>query len=543
VKALREAGVDSIAVCFLWSFRNSSHEDAALELVKELAPDIYATSSHQVIPLEGEYERFITTVLDAYVGPATQSYMASVASFLAERKLEPRLLLMKADGTTAYADSVMPVATVHSGPAAGVKAAEMLGKILGYENVIATDVGGTTFDVSVITDGRPSYNREPQIEKYRTLYPTLDIVSLGAGGGTIVRADKELGSIHVGPDSAGSNPGPACYGFGGNEATISDAALLLGYLDPDFFNGGRMGLHRAEAERVFTPIADALGMGLTEAAWGAYEILNAHMSDLIMGMTVRRGLNVRDYVLFSFGGAGPAHVAYMGATLGARKAIIPISSSVYSALGLATTPIGHTFVKYDYRVLPISAEVLNENIGPLHRRVREELLAGGAREDSLDISAFIDMQYRLQINAVTMKLPTKDEYGEEDAEALGPLFDQAYTDLYGEGSAYPEAGRAAVSYLVRGEGIIHDFSPSPQPFGEGDAGQARRPDREAYFKGTGFVNTAIYDFSKLAPGNEVVGPSVIEAEETTIVVPPGFHAKLDSYRNVEIATEEGSRET
>lgn len=460
--------------------------------------------------------------------------MASVARFLADRKLAPRLLLMKADGTTAYADSVLPVATVHSGPAAGVKAAELLGRILGYDKIIATDVGGTTFDVSVITDGRPSYNREPQIEKYRTLYPTLDIASLGAGGGTIVRADRELGTIHVGPDSAGSNPGPACYGLGGNEATISDAALLLGYLDPDFFNGGRMRLHRSEAERVFAPVAEALGMSVTEAAWGAYEILTAHMSDLIMGMTVRRGRNVRDYVLFSFGGAGPAHVAYMGATLGARKAIVPASSSVLSALGLATTPIGHTFVKYDYRALPVSADVLNDNIGPLYRQAREELRAGGASEGSIEISVFVDMQYRLQINAVTMELPAKEEYTEEDAEMLGPLFDQAYTDLYGEGSAYPEAGRAVVSYLVRGEGTLHDFDPTPEALEEPGPESARGRGRQAYFKGAGFVDTDIFDFARLRPGSRVAGPAVIESEETTIVVPPGFLALLDGYRNVEL---------
>ena len=534
IETLKKNGAESIAVCFLWSFRNGEHEAAARDIAAQLYPELYHCTSHEVVPLEGEYERFITTVLDAYVGPATRDYMQSISAFLKSEGLKPRLLLMKADGAIAYSDSVKPVATVHSGPAGGVKATQTLGRILGYNNIISTDVGGTTFDVSVVTNGKETFSREPRIEKYSTLYPTLDIVSIGAGGGTIVHTDPELGTIHVGPHSAGSNPGPACYGFGGEQATITDAAVLLGYVNPDYFNGGRMQLQPQKSREVFERIASGIGMDIIETAHGAYEIINAHMSDLIIGMTVRRGLNVSDYVLFSFGGAGPVHVAHMGATLGAKKAVIPVSSSVYSALGLATSPIGHTYIKYDYRALPITAEVLNRNIGELRDRVRRELHEGGADAHSIDVRVYIDMKYMLQINTVPMQFPIKEEYDDADAETLGELFDAAYTDMYGAGSAYPEAGRAIVSYMVKGEGVIHDFEPRSESLGGVDPGDAQKGERAAYFKGDGFIDTALYDFARLTPGNEVTGPAVIESDETTIVVPPGFRGALDGFKNIEI---------
>ncbi len=539
VADLVEQGVESIAVCFLWSFTNSGHELRAKEIIQELYPDLYSCTSCEVVPLEGEYERFITTVLDAYVGPATLNYMKSVSGFLREKGLKPRLLLMKADGGIAYSDSVLPVATVHSGPAGGVKATRTFGRILGYDNIISTDVGGTTFDVSLVTNGKETFNREPRIEKFSTLYPTLDIVSIGAGGGTIVHADPELKTLHVGPQSAGSNPGPACYGFGGEQPTMTDAAVILGYINPEYFNGGRMALQPERSREAFDSVAAILGMDVVEVAQGAYEIINSHMSDLIMGMTVRRGVDISNYVIFSFGGAGPVHVAYMGATLGARKAIIPASSSVYSALGLATSPIGHTYIKYDYRTLPITAQVLNDNIGELQQRVKRELAEGGVPPDGMDIQVSLDMKYLLQINTVNMTIPLQDTYTEDDAAQLGDLFDQAYTDLYGAAAAYPEAGRVISSYMIKGEGIVHDFAPSPTPLAGKDAGAGNKGSRQAYFKGDGFLETPLFDFEKLLPGNEVYGPAIIEADETTIVVPPGYNASLDGFKNIELVSTEG----
>ena len=533
-RELAAKAVDAIAVCFLWSFRHGDHESQAKDIVSGLFPDIYCTTSHEVIPLEGEYERFITTVLDAYVGPLTQAYMTSLSSMLKKKGLKGRILLMKADGAIAYSDEVQPVATVHSGPAAGVVAARELGRILGYRNLISTDVGGTTFDVSVITDGRETFSREPRIEKYATLYPTLDIVSIGAGGGTIIWSDPELGTLHVGPQSARSNPGPACYGFGGAEPTITDAAMALGYLNPDYFVGGRMTLDKSKSIEALERLGKTLDMDVIDTAYGAYEIINAHMSDLIVGMTVNRGLNVSDYVLLGFGGAGPVHLAHMGATLGAKKCLIPASASVYSAHGLATSPIGHTHLVYDYQELPISAETLNRNLGPMYRKVSEELESDGIPEKDRTIVCYADMKYGLQINTVRFVIPTKAEYTEEDAAALGGWFDAAYSDMYGAGSGYSEAGRVIVSYMIKGEGVVYEFSPTLLSSAGPDASAALKDTRPAYFKAEGFLDTGVYDFALLKPGNVMAGPALIEAEETTMVVPPRFTALADGYLNIEI---------
>ncbi len=533
-KDLAEKKVESIAICFLWSFRDSSHEEEAKEIVSRLYPDIYCTTSHDVIPLEGEYERFITTVLDAYVGPLTQAYMTSLNAMLKARGLKSRVLLMEADGAIVYSDEVRPVATVHSGPAAGVVAAKELGRILGYKNLISTDVGGTTFDVSVITDGRETFSREPRIEKYATLYPTLDIVSIGAGGGTIIWSDPELGTLHVGPQSARSHPGPACYGFGGTEPTITDAALALGYLNPAYFVGGRMTLDKSKSVEALERLGRTLGMDVIDVAYGAYEIINSHMSDLIVGLTVNRGLNVSDYVLLGFGGAGPVHLAHMGATLGAKKCLIPAAASVYSAHGLATSRIGHTHLVYDYQVLPITAEVMNRNLGPLYRRVNEELASDGIPEKDRVIVCYVDMKYMLQINSVRFVIPTKAEYTEDDAAALGGWFDAAYTDMYGAGSGYPAAGSCVVSYMVKGEGTVYEFSPAEMPDAGPDPSLSLKDRRQAYFKPAGWLETAVYDYALLQPGNVMQGPALIEAEETTMVVPPGFRALADGYLNIEI---------
>ena len=533
-KDLVKQGVESIAICFLWSFRNPAHEEEAQAILSKLYPDIYSSTSSQVIPLEGEYERFITTILDNYVGPITNKYTSLLSSILKRMGLKVRLLLMKADGGIAYADSVLPVASVHSGPAGGVLGAQTVGKLLGYKNMISTDVGGTTFDVSIITNHEVTYSREPRIEKYNTLYPTLDIVSIGAGGGSIVWTDPEMKTLHVGPKSAGSEPGPACYGFGGTVPTITDACLILGYMNPDYFIGGRMKLYPEKSYEAFRKIADPLGMDVVEAAYGAYEIITAKMSDLIVGMTVRRGLNVSDYVLLAFGGGGAMHVALMGSMLGAKKVLVPSAASVYSALGLATSPIVHTHHKYDYQVLPITAETFNRNFEELDRLVNRDLDQDGMAEKDRHISFYVDMKYLLQINPVSFEIQRKKEYTREDAEDLANWFDNAYVEMYGPGSGYPAAGRAIVSYMAKGSGELYPFTLREAKIGTADPIAGLKGHRKAFFKEGKFVTTNIYDYAKLRPGNRIEGPAVIEAEDTTMLVPPAFIAEVDAYHNVVI---------
>jgi len=300
LKRLIDAGIESLAVSLLWSVRNPTHEQELSKIVHEMAPDLYVAISSEVAPVVGEYERTITTILDSYIGQVTKESLGSLSSRLTESGLGAEILIMKADGGCSFLSEILPVATVHSGPAAGVICAAHIGKMLGYKDVISTDVGGTTFDVSLIKEGQLSYSREPCIGTFGIAYPTLDITSIGAGGGTIAWADPATKMIHVGPTSAGANPGPVCYDFGGTEPTVTDACLMLGYLNPEYFLGGEMKLSRDKAAKAIEGLGAKIGMDATDTAIAIYRIINAAMSELMRGLTIRKGYDPRDFALISF---------------------------------------------------------------------------------------------------------------------------------------------------------------------------------------------------------------------------------------------------
>lgn len=450
VKSLAEQGVESIAVCFLWSFQNNAHEKEARRIVSELYPNIYCSASHEIAPLQGEYERFITTVFDCYVGPVTSKFLKSLKAMLENKGLKARLLIMKADGGSAFSDEVLPVATVHSGPAGGVIGARFLGELLGYKDIVSADVGGTTFDVSVIRDGRVSYSREPVIEKHHTMYPTVDLTSIGAGGGTIIWTDPETKTLHVGPKSAGADPGPVCYGFGGTEPTITDAALVLGYLNPDYFFGGTMELNKENATKALEKVAREVGMNVVQVAAGAYDIINAHMSDLVTGVTVRKGYDIRDFTLLCFGGAGPVHGAALGSETGIKEVVIPRGAATYSAIGLATSSLLHSRVKYSYNKLPMDMNTFNQYFGDLDAAVSADLERDGVKKEDRIIKYYLDMKYGLQIHVVRIEILRK-KYGVDEADLVANQFDRAYEELYGKGAAYSAAGRIITTFIVTGE--------------------------------------------------------------------------------------------
>ena len=417
---LVDQGVQSIAVCFLWSFRNNMHEKEAKRIVSELYPNIYCSASHEIMPIQGEYERFITTVFDCYIGPITDKFLKSLRVWLESNGLKSRLLVMKADGGCAFSDEVLPVATIHSGPAGGVMGVRFLGELLGYKDIISADVGGTTFDVSIIRDGKVSYSRDPVIEKHHTLYPTVDLTSIGAGGGTIIWANSETRTVHVGPMSAGSDPGPACYGLGGEEPTLADASLVLGYLNPDYFFGGAMKLDMGKATKALQKVATQVDMDIPQVAAGAYDILNARMSDLITGVTVRRGYDIRDFTLFVFGGAGALHAAAIGSETGVKNIVIPVSAATYSALGLATSSLLHSHVKYSYNKLPMDMKIFNQHFEELDAAVARDLEHDGVKEEDRIIQYYLDMKYGLQIHVVRVEIEKKS-YGLDEADLIASL--------------------------------------------------------------------------------------------------------------------------
>lgn len=530
IKRLLDKGVESIAVSLLWSVRNNVHEQEIAKIIRELSPDIYVSLSSEIASAVGEYERLITTVLDAYIGPVTERFLRNLSQDLKDRGLKPELLVMKADGGSTFVSEVKPVATTHSGPGGGVVGALHLGQTLGYENIITSDVGGTTFDVSLIVDGQLMYSREPSIGRFTVAYPTIDITSIGAGGGSMAWVDPELKILHVGPKSAGAYPGPVCYGLGGTVPTVTDACLVLGYLNPSYFLGGRMKLNDVAAVEALKALGAQIGMSPSEVSDGIWQIINSAMAELVRGLTVRRGRDPRDFAVMAFGGAGPMHAAWYGSELGVKDVVIPAAAATESALGLAVADILHTRMLPLFGLLPVSTGEFNQSCAILEKKIADDLNKDGVREEDREIRYFLDMRYGLQYHVLRIPIPRKT-YSAEDIDSLAQEFDRIYENTYGKGAGYSSAGRYIVNLIVQGIGRIRKPRFAHIEEGNSDASAAIKEERQAYFEGN-YVKTIVYDYNRLRASNLIEGPAIIEARETTTIVRPKQKCRIDEYGNV-----------
>src|SRR5262245_53333982 len=342
---LKDEGVDAVAICFLHSYRNPAHEKAAADAVRAAMPGVFVSASHDVYPQIKEYERTSTTIINAYVGPKLSTYLQSLETRLkAEGLTAPLYIMLSHGGVASVAEAVrLAGATLLSGPAGGVAAAHRAAQDLAG-NVIPFDMGGTSTDISIVRNGERPVSSERAIAGHKIALPSLDIVTLGAGGGSIARVDA-AGILRVGPESAGAQPGPACYGRGGEDATVTDANVVLGHLDPASFLGGRMRLDRAAAEAALDRLAQQLGIDRMAAADGVYRLVNSHMAEGIRLVTVRRGIDPSAFVLLSFGGAAGAHVVPIARQLGLRRVVVPRLAPVLSAWGMLATALRHELVR------------------------------------------------------------------------------------------------------------------------------------------------------------------------------------------------------
>ena len=394
-------------------------------------------------------------------------------------------------------------------------------------------MGGTSFDVSIITDGFWKYAEEPIFDRFRILQPIADIESIGAGGGTVARVDPVTGRLLVGPQSAGASPGPVCYGQGGEQPTVTDADVVLGYIDPDYFLGGRTRLDKAKAEEAIRErVAKPLRLEVVEAAAGIYDIINNKMSDLIRRQIVRSGYLPEDFVLYAFGGAGPVHAAGFARELGIRHIYVFPTAPVFSAFGAATADIVHSRVMTYNAVMPIDPTALNERLDA----VEQELLALMASEnfgsEDVQFRRFVSMRFRRQTYGVELSLPW-DRLDAGKVDELRRLFEVKYEDLYGTGSGFTRAGMELNTLRVDAIGQVPKPVLTKTAEGGLDPNEARKGARLAYFDGQ-FIDTVTYQYERLEPGVLVAGPGIVEAALTTIVVPPGHLASVDGYRNVVI---------
>jgi N-methylhydantoinase A len=403
--------------------------------------------------------------------------------------------------------------------------------------VLTGDMGGTSFDVSLIVDNTWKYAEEPIFDRFRILQPIAEIESIGAGGGTISRVDEVTGRLLVGPQSAGARPGPICYDEGGTQVTSTDVDVLLGYVDPDYFLGGRKRLNREKAEAaVREQIAEPLGMSVTEAAAGIYEVINNKMSDLIRKQIVKSGYLPEDFVLYAFGGAGPVHAVGFARELGISEIYVFPSSPVFSAFGVATADIIHTRVMTYQAVMPIDPAVLNARLEEVEVELLGQMAGENFPADRVSFRRFVSMRFRRQTYGVEILLPF-DRLDEARVTELGRLFEEKYEDLYGKGAGFSAAGMEIHALRVDAIGQVAKPNLSRSRPGRADPSGAVKGSRAAYFGGD-FVDTGVYDYDRLQAGAALTGPAIIEAALTTIVVPPDQWVRLDQYRNVVITPRE-----
>ncbi|MGX4694825.1 hydantoinase/oxoprolinase family protein [Streptomyces sp. JNUCC 63] len=552
VRHLLDQGVRSFAVCFLWSFRNAEHERRAKELILELAPDAYVSISSETCPVLGEYERTSTTAINAYAGPALKRYAERLDQNLRDGGLSHPILLMKSDGGAASIASAVTAAaqTVYSGPAAGIVAAQQLGERLGEQNLITFDMGGTSTDVALIHHGRVQTTSLQRLDRQALAVPMIDVTSVGAGGGSLGWVGVD-GTLRTGPQSAGALPGPACYGRGGTQASVTDANLVLGLLDPGYFLGGRFRLDRDAAERGVAELGERTGLSAPAAAHGMFRVVNSVMTDAIRLRTVFAGLDPRDFALVSFGGAGGLHCAAVAADLGIRKVIVPAMASVFSAVGLVSSDVVYSYAKSTTTsvaagggITDDALESVNAIFAELEARARADLGQHDVPEEEWRIEYGLELSYLGQILNFQIEAPARP-LGYGDIKDLVAEFDRRYREVYGPGAASPENGYMLKTYTVTGTGRIQRPAAARQSAAKaGGEGFVKKGTRRAAadLDSPNFTDIAVYDGLATAPGSVTAGPALIEYPDTTVLVPAGFTAAVDEFANVVLEQSEQKRE-
>jgi N-methylhydantoinase A len=524
-------GVEAIAVCFLFAYANPSHERAAAEIIRSIAPGIYVSLSHEVDPEWREYERTASTVANAYIGPPVSRYLRELEELSLRRFPRSRTLMMKSEGGAASARMLerTPIGTVLSGPVAGVIGGRYLGDIKGIENVITFDTGGTSSDMAVLP-GRPLFKTEFSVARHPLRTHTVDIETIGAGGGSI--ASVELGVLKVGPQSAGATPGPACYNRGGSEPTLTDALVVLGHLNPAALLEGAMPISRDEAhEAIETRVAQPLGLPLIEAAWGVLTVLATNVTMAMRMITVERGYDPREFTLVAFGGMGPTIAGRFIGELGIGRILVPRDPGTFSAFGMLVTDVHQT--RSLTRITRLDAAQpaeLEKTFAEMEQAGLAELLQEKFAPEQLTTLRSAGMRYRGQSYEVNVPVSTLQTNG--DLAALIKRFHEAHQRRYGH-MATSEAVEI-VNFQVTAVGQI----PKPQFHEIADIAGSRslssHEKRTAYFNAADAAEVPVFRRSDLSAGASIAGPAIIEEKTSTIVIYPGQQALVDTYLNIEI---------
>src|SRR5882762_8750294 len=537
VRELAARRVSTLAVCFLHAYRNPVHEKRVAELAADEAPGMQVTLSHEVSPTFREYERTSTTVVNAYVMTALREYLRGLGAALKERGYRGRLFVMQSSGGIATAEAMerYPVRMIESGPAAGALMAAAYGELTGHRDLIAFDMGGTTAKLALIEAGRPATTTAFELHRVNNApgsglpmnIQAIDLVEIGAGGGSIARA--RLGVVAVGPESASSTPGPVCYDRGGVEPTVTDADVVLGYINPDYFAGGSIKLEPGAAARAIEErVARPLGLSLEDAAWGIHTIVNTNMELATRVVSIERGRDPRDLTLVAFGGSGPVHGCRLAQALGVPRVILPAAAGVTAAIGLLAAEVkfdvARTYVRRLDAADPAHLSAMYEEMaGQAIDVVRESAVAG-----EVTVARSADARYVGQGYELTVPVPS----GRLDAAALRRVrlsFDEVYAARYGY--ANPTEPVEIVTWKLSAVGGSPRIALAKAGASSTDA--RRKATRRAYFpEARGYTDTPVYDRYELAAGTSLTGPAIIEERESTTVLPPGVTARVDEYANL-----------
>ena len=524
---IRSEGVRSVAIAFLFSYMNPDHELAVADALSELAPGVSLSLSHQVATEWREYERTASAVMDAYIAPPVSRYMADLSTRLADRGMPAPLRVMQSNGgiISAQAASERPLQTLLSGPVGGAAGGVALSEVLGRPNLICIDLGGTSFDVSLVTEGQADSSPSALLEGLPVLMPVVDIHTIGAGGGSL--AYLEAGGLRVGPESAGAYPGPACYGRGGTQPTVTDANLFLGRIDPDYFLGGNLTLDTGAAEVALEALGRDLDLDGDRLALGIIEVINAKMSQAIRTLTVERGIEPREFSLVAFGGAGPMHAVALAQELGIREVIVPPDPGGFSAWGMLQSAVRQDFSEAFFRDFSdLDTQDLQARFARLGERAVSSLLGEGVAADRIELVQRLDMRYQGQEHTLTVTLPNGVSPAQGDRfSALRRRFEDVYAARYGHSN--PEASMETVNLRLTALGdvgrplLLKNYRPD-QP---SDAPSKTTP---VLFT-AGLYPTARYNRHTLPPGCSINGPAIVEEATATTVIPPMGKATIDGY--------------
>lgn len=528
---LKEAGVEAIAICFLFSYLNPAHELQAKDIVQELCPDIFITTSHEVSPQYREFERFTTASMNAFIGPLVRDYVNNLENRLQDDGVEGELHIMRSNGGVATAQSIAesPVSTLMSGLAAGVLGGAWVGKLAGRENVITLDIGGTSADIGVVTNGQflEASARDTYVAGYPIMIPMIDLYTIGAGGGSIAFLDN-AGAFKVGPESAGAVPGPAAYDKGGQQATVTDANVVLGRLDKDNFLGGAMALNAEAATNVVQSLANNLNLPLLEAAEGVIALLNANMAHAIRARTVQKGIDPREYSLIASGGAGPLHGVEVARQLDIPEVIVPPYPGINSAMGLLTTDLKYDAIRTALQLATnIDLKRLQNDFADMEAQLFKQFERDGINADTAEYHRYADARYVGQGYELRIDMPAGN-IDDTSLEKSLKQFHQLHEDEYGH--SFPDNPIELVNIRLTGIGPVSkiDFPPEPE---SGDLKDALIKTDNAVFRLDEELKefkTAFYHREKLPVDHSVDGPAIVLQTDTTTVIPPGCTFSVDA---------------